>query len=351
MCSLSTSFFLLLTHGHSLSPQRHRKLPFTSPITFLSHYSLKNNPTCSFSSPIAGHKSSSFSWISPDDPSIDDLGGWAFHESPMPQKKKGIKWLYRSSSPVPSVEVAFDIEDSEPTHSDPPGESNEVNKKTEVGSSDVVTKSRDSGQIKRLQPNRPATVAQAAVALTSGRMIEAIQGELSRIQIEQSSRKAAREEIKQELLDRGEIERCWVEMMEEVKRRGVKVQQLYVGALNLLEQEKIVQEGALNGFLKEKAALDCQRQLLESLKDEVNEMSERLVSEKTELVHEEEKSQTLHSDLQSKKEGILDAKSLLESEIEALRILRSWIEDEARKSKARSKFLEEAGRRWKWYSQ
>uniref|UniRef100_A0A803L7A2 SLH domain-containing protein n=1 Tax=Chenopodium quinoa TaxID=63459 RepID=A0A803L7A2_CHEQI len=206
------------------------------------------------------------------------------------------------------------------------------------------------GQIRRLQPDKPSTIAQAAVALTSGRMIEAIQSEFLRLQEEESSRVAAKEAIRQELLDRGEIERWWAEKMEEEKKRGLKVQQLYVDAVNLLEQEKIVQEGAVNGFLKEKAAMDCQKQLLEALKEEINEISERLASERTEQSSDEEIVQTLRSDLQIKKEGILDAKSVLEAEIEALRILRSWIEDEAKKSKARSKVLEEVGRRWKWDS-
>ncbi|KMT08448.1 hypothetical protein BVRB_6g141250 [Beta vulgaris subsp. vulgaris] len=204
------------------------------------------------------------------------------------------------------------------------------------------------GQIRRLQPNRPSTIAQAAVALTSGRLIEAIQNELLRMQDEESSRKAAKEEIKQEVLDRGDIERCWAEKMEEENQRGIEVHQSYVDAFDLLEQEKIVQERALNGFLKEKAAMDCQKQLLEGLKEEVNEISERLVSERTEHISDEDSAQTLRSYLETKMEGILDAKSLLEAEIEALRIMRSWIEDEARKSKARSKVLEEVGRRWKW---
>lgn len=179
-----------------------------------------------------------------------------------------------------------------------------------------------TGQIRRLQPNKPSTIAQAAVALTSGHMAEAIQNELLRIQGEESSQKAAKEEIRWELLDRGAIESYWTEKMEEEKKHGLEVQQSYVDALNVLEQEKIIQQDALNGFVKEKAAMDCQKQLLEVLKQEIDEISVRLVSERNEQISEDEAAQTLRSDLQTKKEGILDAKSLLEAEIEALRILR-----------------------------
>ncbi|KAL9225993.1 hypothetical protein vseg_001854 [Gypsophila vaccaria] len=203
------------------------------------------------------------------------------------------------------------------------------------------------GQIRRLQPNKPSTIAQAAVALTSGRMTEVIQNELLRLETEESSRIVAKEEIKQELLERGDIERYWAEKIQEEKDRGVELEQIYIDAINNLEQEKTVQESAFNGFLREKAAMDCQKQLLNRLKEEVSKLSEKLISERVAQVAEVENIQILRHKLQIKNEGVLDAKSLLESEIEALRILRSWIEDEARKSEARSKVLEEVGRRWR----
>ncbi|GMH26206.1 hypothetical protein Nepgr_028049 [Nepenthes gracilis] len=204
------------------------------------------------------------------------------------------------------------------------------------------------GQIRRLQASKPSTKAQAAVALTSGRMVEAIHNELLRIEAEEYSRQASKEEIRRELLDQGEIQRQWDKKMEEEKSRGLKVKQLYLETLNELEEEKIVRASALGDYLKEQAAMDCQKQLLNGLKVEVNEMSERLASERAEQNADEETMRIITDDLQIKREGILDAKSFLEAETEALRILRSWIEDEARKNQARTKVLEEVGRRWRW---
>ncbi|EXB99116.1 hypothetical protein L484_007024 [Morus notabilis] len=43
------------------------------------------------------------------------------------------------------------------------------------------------GKSKQFQPNKPSTKAQAAVALTSGRMTEAIQNELLRLEAESSA--------------------------------------------------------------------------------------------------------------------------------------------------------------------
>ncbi|XP_027151476.1 uncharacterized protein LOC113751611 [Coffea eugenioides] len=204
------------------------------------------------------------------------------------------------------------------------------------------------GQIKRFQPRKPSTKAQAAVALTSGRMTEFVRAELLRLQAENASRQTSMQEIRSELLERGDIQRFWEGKMEEERKHGLEVEKAYLAAIHDLEQQKIVQENGLPELLKQRAALDCQKQLLSSLKEEFDEMSERLVIERTKYVDEKSNLETVLVDLQVKYEGLLDAKSILEAEIEALRILRSWIDDEARKSQARAKVLEEVGRRWRW---
>lgn len=208
---------------------------------------------------------------------------------------------------------------------------------------------RTFGQSKRFQPRKPSTKAQAAVALTSGRMENFISIELSRIKAENASKEIAMQEIRSELLEKGDIKQYWDRKMEEERIRGLRVEKAYLAAISDLEKEKTVKENLADEFLKQKAALDCQKQLLFSLKEEVNEMSERLTLEKAMYIDERSNTDTLLSNMLLKYEALLDAKSILEAEIEALRILRSWVEDEARKSQARAKVLEEVERRWKWY--
>ncbi|KAJ7943222.1 S-layer domain containing protein [Quillaja saponaria] len=207
------------------------------------------------------------------------------------------------------------------------------------------------GQTKRFQPNKPSTKAQTAVALTSGRMTEAISSELSRIEAESSARQAEAECIRSELLERGYIQRFWEEKFDEEKIRGCDVEKLYHDAISDLEQAKLAQHKIFAEYLNEKAAMDCQRQLLFSLKEEVHEMSAKLASERVTYVDEKQNLKHLLSDLENKQEEMLNTKSTLEAEKEALQILRSWVEDEARKSLARAKVLEEVGRRWKWDNQ
>ncbi|WCJ24636.1 hypothetical protein M5689_006580 [Euphorbia peplus] len=207
------------------------------------------------------------------------------------------------------------------------------------------------GKSRRFQPKKPLTKSQAAVALTSGRMAAAVHNEMLRLEAENSLRQTALKEIRCELLDKGDIERFWNEKMDEQRSYREEIQKLYITALHDLEQEKMVQEKTSAEFLKENAAMDCQKQLLQSLKREVDEMSERLESERAMYMSEQCSVQELLTELQTKQEGTLDTKSILEAEIEAIKILRSWIEDEARKSQARAKVLEEVGRRWKWDNQ
>ncbi|XP_073279235.1 uncharacterized protein [Primulina huaijiensis] len=204
------------------------------------------------------------------------------------------------------------------------------------------------GQYRRLQPNKPCTKGQAAVALTCGRLSEFIRAEISRLELENITRQREMKEAMSELLERGEIKDLWVRKMEEERSRGMEVEQDYHTSVTDLEQEKTFHENSLAELLKQQAALDCQKQLLSTLNSEVVEMSERFDSERVKLTDEQINVKKTRHDLEMNYEALLDTKSVLEAELEALRILRSWVENEARKSQGRAKVLEEAGRRWKW---
>ncbi|XP_058775439.1 uncharacterized protein LOC131649700 isoform X2 [Vicia villosa] len=207
------------------------------------------------------------------------------------------------------------------------------------------------GQSKRFQPSKPSTKAQAAVALTSGRMKEAISTEMSRLEAEGSARQDVAKEIRSELLSRGDIQKFWDAKLNEEKNHGSDIERLYLEAVNNLVEEKFNQEKINAEILKEQAAMDCQKQMMLSLKKEVDEISDKLASERVIYVDEKQTVQKLLRDLEFKHEKILDTKSTLEAEKEALQMLRTWVEDEARRSQARAAVLSEVGRRWKWDDQ
>lgn len=179
-----------------------------------------------------------------------------------------------------------------------------------------------AGRIKRFQPNKPSTKAQVAVTLASGRMTEAISAELSRLESESSARKAEIEDITLELVERGDIQRYWDKKLTEEKKRLMEVEEIYLAAVSDLGEEKTVQEKFFSEYLKEKASIDCQRQLLLSLKEEVDGVTEKLLSERSVCEKEQSELRNMHADLQNQLEGMVDTKSVLEAEKEALRILR-----------------------------
>ncbi|CAL5189118.1 unnamed protein product [Lathyrus oleraceus] len=207
------------------------------------------------------------------------------------------------------------------------------------------------GQSKRFQPSKPSTNAQAAVALTSGRMNEVISAEMSRLEAEGSARQDVAKEIRSELLSRGDIQKFWDAKLSEEKNHGSGIERLYLEAVNNLVEEKFNQEKINAEFLKEQAEMDCQKQMMLSLKKEVDEISDKLALERVIYVVEKKTVQKLLRDLELKHEEILDTKSTLEAEKEALQMLRTWVEDEARRSQARAAVLSEVGRRWKWDDQ
>uniref|UniRef100_A0A1D1YGJ8 Reticulocyte-binding protein 2 a n=1 Tax=Anthurium amnicola TaxID=1678845 RepID=A0A1D1YGJ8_9ARAE len=207
------------------------------------------------------------------------------------------------------------------------------------------------GNSRRLQPHKPATKAQAAVALTSGRMAEAIQTEISRLEVENASRLVEMEDIHHEIICRGEIQRFWEEKLNTENIRGLETQNDYLAALNELNKEKMALDEDLADHIKERTALDCQKQLLICLKEEVRQLQGRLAKERVNLLTEQEIMEKECIELCNRQDVIAEAKSILEVEKEALRILRSWVEEEACKSQMRAKVLESAVQRWKWDEQ
>ncbi|KAJ0962795.1 hypothetical protein J5N97_027917 [Dioscorea zingiberensis] len=204
------------------------------------------------------------------------------------------------------------------------------------------------GNTRRLQPHKPATKAQAAVALASGRMAEVIPTELSRLEAENISRLAEMEEIRAEFIERGEIPRFWEEKLNNEKERVLEAEKDFHVAFCDLENEKMVLDEDLADYMKEKAALDSQYQLLLRLREEVDEMRDKLSTEKASYMLEKESLAKLSTDLHEKLEAICERKSVLEAEKEAIQILRSWVEEEAQRTQARAKILAEAVQRWKW---
>lgn len=203
------------------------------------------------------------------------------------------------------------------------------------------------GNTRRLQHHKPVTKAQAAAALTSGRMEEVIHDELNRLEAENQSRRSVMGEIMEELINRGDIKKYWEVKMKKEQDREFEVDKHLQGVLHELANEKTDREKQIAVLLKERTALECQNQELATLRSEVDGMYDRLATESLEVMADEENIEKLSSDVSSKHQAVTEAKSFLEAEKEALTMLRSWVEQEAERVHQRAEVLEKAVRRWR----
>ncbi|WVZ80791.1 hypothetical protein U9M48_028242 [Paspalum notatum var. saurae] len=202
--------------------------------------------------------------------------------------------------------------------------------------------SRVFGNTRRLQPHKPVTKAQAAAALTSGRMEEAIRDELNRLETENQAHLSAIAEIMEELISRGDIQQQWEEKIKKEQQRALEVDNGLQHVLHELAHERTDREKELEDLLKESAALERQNQELINLRSEVDGMYDRLAAENAEAMVDQQNLENLLSDMTSKHQAVNEAKSYLEAEKEALTMLRTWVEEEAARVHERAETLKNA---------
>jgi DNA repair exonuclease SbcCD ATPase subunit len=179
------------------------------------------------------------------------------------------------------------------------------------------------GNTRRLQPQKPVTKAQAAAALTSGRMEDAIHNELNRLEAENQARLSSISEIMEELINRGDISKKWEEKIKNEQDSALEADKDLQIALHELANERANTEKEPMDLLKERAALEHQNQELISIRSEIDGMYDRLATESAEVMSDQQTLETLLSDMTSKHQAVNEAKSQLEAEKEALTMLRS----------------------------
>ncbi|TVU11363.1 hypothetical protein EJB05_44946 [Eragrostis curvula] len=214
-----------------------------------------------------------------------------------------------------------------------------------AGENSIVSKV--FGNTRRLQPQKPVTKAQAAAALTSGRMEEAIRDELNRLEVENHAHLSAIAEITEELTNKGDIPKYWEEKIKNEQERVLEADKDLQDALHELTNEKTHREKELADLSKERAALEHQNQELVSLRSEIDGMYDRLATESEEVLADQQTLENLLSDVSSKHQAVSETKSQLGAEKEALTMLRSWVEEEAARVHQRAETLEKALRRWR----
>ncbi|KAG0479408.1 hypothetical protein HPP92_010266 [Vanilla planifolia] len=142
-------------------------------------------------------------------------------------------------------------------------------------------------------------------------MTDVIRSEISLLEAEEQSRFVEMEAIRSELIRSGAIHKLWEEKQCETRNLTLQADRDLERALFDLEVERAAEDERLAGYLKEKAALECQQELLLCLTKEVDEMRRKLVNETAIFKVEKQK---LESDVQD----------LVENEAPSLKPDRFW---------------------------
>ncbi|KAL5200684.1 hypothetical protein ABZP36_021887 [Zizania latifolia] len=203
------------------------------------------------------------------------------------------------------------------------------------------------GNTRRLQPHKPVTKAQAAIALTSGRMEEVVRDELNRLEAENQSKLSVMGEIIEELINREDIKQYWDGKMQKEQNREFEVDKQLQLVLEELSNEQADREKELAVLLREQTGLEHQNQELINLRSDIDGMYDRLAMESLEVMADEQNLEKLSFDVSRKHQAVSEAKSYLEAEKEALTMLRSWVEQEAARLHEQTEVLEKAVRRWR----
>ncbi|KAJ7543791.1 hypothetical protein O6H91_09G052800 [Diphasiastrum complanatum] len=202
------------------------------------------------------------------------------------------------------------------------------------------------GYTRRFQPDKPVTIAQAAVALTSGEAGEHVAEELARLEAETLAEAAVSTEIAMEARAKKEANAAYIEELEEERKCTAAAQSL-VGALRLeLEAFKTEREEEKFAILKDRAAIESEKEFVSHIRIDIERLSQELSNEKVKVAFDREKLEKLVAEAEREKLSITTVRSELEVEKKALTLARRWAEDEAKQARAHAKILEEARKRW-----
>ncbi|KAI5058955.1 hypothetical protein GOP47_0025274 [Adiantum capillus-veneris] len=202
------------------------------------------------------------------------------------------------------------------------------------------------GHTRRLQPQKPVTKGQAAVALATGEAWELVSEELARLEAESVAEAAVVAELALEAKAQKEVAAAFEKLVQVEREKQQASTSMLESTRAELEQIKAVHDTEKLGLLKDRAALDAEKELLSSAKLEVEQQALALSSAKLEATFQREQADKLRAEAEEERALISKVRSELEIEKNALILARSWAEDEARKAQEHSRVLEQAKRRW-----
>ncbi|CAM6036449.1 unnamed protein product [Sphagnum compactum] len=202
------------------------------------------------------------------------------------------------------------------------------------------------GFTRRFQPEKPTTKGQAAIALASGDAADNVAEELARLEAEAMAEKAVAADIAMELHARSDISDDFNKQLQAEKEKREQAEKLIEEVRSELQKAKAERDEERYSVLKDRATLDSEKELLNVLRQQVDEQLQAFSGLRVEVAAEKERLEKLRVEREEQLKAISNYKLELEVERRALTLVRSWAEDEAKQAQAQGQILEEARKRW-----
>ncbi|KAJ0753183.1 hypothetical protein HanPI659440_Chr09g0332851 [Helianthus annuus] len=202
------------------------------------------------------------------------------------------------------------------------------------------------GYTRLFQPDKPVTIAQAAIALATGEASDIVSEELARIEAESMAEKAVAAHTA--LVDQvqKDINTYYENDLQLEREKITALEKLAEETRQELDRLKAEQEEQNVRIMKERAAVDSQMEMLLKLRREAEEELQGIMSNKVEISYEKERINKLRTDAEIENQEIVRLQYELEVERKALAMARSWAEDEAKRAREQAKVLEDARSQW-----
>lgn len=202
------------------------------------------------------------------------------------------------------------------------------------------------GYTRLFQPDKPVTKAQAAVALATGEAAELVSEELARIEAESLADTAVATHAALEAQVQKDLNASFEKELQLEREKIEVAERLAEDVRSELERIKGEREEERYSLLKERAALDSEREFLSKLRHELEEQLQVFLTNKLEMSNERDQVDRLLKEAENDKYALDQIRSEVEVEKKALALARAWVEEEATKARAHARVLQEARAKW-----
>ncbi|KAJ1385007.1 hypothetical protein SESBI_42074 [Sesbania bispinosa] len=202
------------------------------------------------------------------------------------------------------------------------------------------------GYTRLFQPYKPVTKAQAAIALATGDAFDIVSEELARIEAESMAENAVAAHNALVAQVEKDINAGFEQELSIEREKMIAVERMAEEARRELERLRAEREEDKISLMKERAAIESERDVFSRLKHEVEDQLENLMNNKVEIAYEKERIGKLREQVEVENKEIVHLQYELEVERKALSMARVWAEDEAKRVREHAESLERARDRW-----